>query len=125
MQIRMCFCIISIVLLLGDLHQVQAQGTAYKIASTALSLAAGVATAVYVKPEMLYRGINQTIRRLEGKKEDALTSSAGAISVPAYYAQCEQKFNTTCAPLTLDKTARVGVGIATFLVTKRVLRFLR
>jgi len=100
-------------------------GLAHKLATHIICVAVGATAAVSAKPDALYRKIDQTIRRLNGKKDDGVNISASdASTTRTRYVEFEKKFNSKCSPLTLDKTARVSIGISTYLITLQVLSFL-
>lgn len=119
-------CVSMLLLLLTGKGSINAsRGPVYKFTTHLICAAAGTAAAVSMSPDALYKKIDQTIRRLNGKKENGVTSSTlDAAATRAKYVEFEKKFNSKYAPLTLDKSARVSIGFSTYLLTLQVLSFL-
>ena len=115
--------LVGVFILCGSLHDTLAQGgMIYRITTNLLGMAAGATAAITVNPEALYRRIDQTIRRIEGKNDESIDVSTDKTRIK--FAQFEQRFNAKYSPITLDKTSRVGIGFVTYMLAMKVLHFL-
>lgn len=100
---------------------------AVRLVTNAISIGAGIAAGKVSKPEEIYKWTAEKYRKFEDpqREEGIITKVAENISDRWDYANLKAEFDKKYAPANLDTAIKVGVGIATFLVTKRVLKILR
>ena len=99
---------------------------AVRLVTNAISIGAGIAAGKEANPEKIYKWTAEKYRRLEDPQhsEGIITKVAENISDRWDYANLKAEFDKKYSPVTLDTAIRTGVGIATFLVTKKVLKIL-